>query len=214
MIEAAALPETLFTVWSNLFDSAQVTEGSTVMVHGGTSGIGTMAISLGRLFGLTVIVTCGSDQKCARALNIGAAHAINYRTHDFVEEVKRITNGQGVTVVLDMVAGEYTARNLEVLAEAGRLVIIATQGGANSTINILKIMQKRISLTGSTLRPRPTAFKQEVKKELLRQIWPRLARGELRIVIDKTFGMGEAAAAHQYMESGAHIGKILLTMDD
>ncbi|WP_233837490.1 NAD(P)H-quinone oxidoreductase [Paraburkholderia sp. ZP32-5] len=210
MIEAAALPETLFTVWSNLFDSAHVTEGSVVLVHGGTSGIGTMAISLGRVFGLTVIVTCGSDQKCARALEIGAAHAINYRTHDFVEEVKRITDGRGVNVVLDMVAGSYVSRNLQCLAEGGRHVTIAVQGGMQAEINMASVMTRRLTLTGSTLRARSAAFKAHVADTLLDRVWLHLIEGRLRPIVDTTFPLSEAAKAHVRMDAGKHVGKIVL----
>lgn len=212
LIEAAAIPETLFTVWSNLFERAHVIEGDTVLVHGGTSGIGTMAIALGALFELTTIVTCGSDEKCAKALEIGAAHAVNYRTQDFVEEVKRITGGRGVAAVLDMVGGEYVPRNLACLAEEGRHVSIATQGGPKAEINLLQVMAKRVSLTGSMLRGRSVAFKTLVADELARTVWPHAAEGRLRPVIDRTFPLADAAEAHRRMEAGDHVGKIVLTM--
>ena len=212
MIEAAALPETLFTVWTNLFERAYAVEGDKILVHGGTSGIGTMAISLGRLFGLTVIVTCGSDDKCARARELGAHHAINYKTQDFVTEVQRITDGEGVQAVLDMVAGDYVPRNLACLAEDGRHVTIAVQGGVRAEINMAAIMVRRLTLTGSTLRPRPVSFKTLVADELNRIVWPFVESGQLRPVMDRTFPLAEAAAAHAYMESGDHVGKIVLTV--
>jgi putative PIG3 family NAD(P)H quinone oxidoreductase len=210
MIEAAALPEALFTVWTNLFERAYATEGDTVLVHGGTSGIGTTAILLGRLFGLAVIVTAGSDAKCARALELGAAHAINYRTEDFVARVKEITGGAGLAVVLDMVGGDYVARNLQCLADDGRHVSIAVQGGAMATVPIFEIMRRRLTLTGSTLRPRDVAFKTLVADELHRTVWPHVEAGRLRPVIDQVYPLGEAAAAHARMEAGDHVGKIVL----
>lgn len=212
MIEAAAIPETLFTVWTNLFERAFATEGDSVLVHGGTSGIGTMAIALSNIFGLTIIVTAGSDAKCARALELGANHAINYRTEDFVERVRAITNGGGVTAVIDMVGGDYVPRNLQCLADDGRHVSIAVQGGAQATIPLFEIMRRRLTLTGSTLRPRDTAFKTLVADEIARTVWPHVEAGRLRPVIDQVFQLGEAAAAHARMEQGDHVGKIVLTM--
>jgi putative PIG3 family NAD(P)H quinone oxidoreductase len=213
MIEAAALPETLFTVWTNLFERGYATEGDTVLVHGGTSGIGTMAISLGAIFGLSVIITAGSDDKCASALKLGAAHAINYKTEDFVERVAKITDGQGCAVVLDMVGGDYLPRNLQCLAEDGRHVSIAVQGGATATIPIFDIMRRRLTLTGSTLRPRDSAFKSLVADELHRTVWPHVEAGRLKPILDRSFPLAEAPAAHARMEAGDHIGKIVLTMD-
>ncbi|PXA85901.1 NAD(P)H-quinone oxidoreductase [Nostoc sp. 3335mG] len=212
MIEAAAIPETLFTVWSNLFERAYAIEGDTVLVHGGTSGIGTMAILLGKLFDLTVIVTCGSDDKCARALEIGAAHAINYKTQDFVEEVKRVTGGKGCQAVLDMVGGDYVPRNLKCLSEDGRHVTIAVQGGPKATVSMVDIMLRRLTMTGSTLRARELAFKALVADELKREVWPHMAEGKLRPVIDATFPLAEAAKAHERMDGGDHVGKIVLTV--
>jgi len=209
-IEAAAIPETLFTVWTNLFERAYAVQGDTVLVHGGTSGIGTMAILLGRLFDLTVIVTAGSDEKCARAIDIGAAHAINYRAADFVEEVKRITGGRGVQAVLDMVGGDYVPRNLACLAEEGRHVSIAVQRGAKAEISLWGIMQRRLTLTGSTLRARGVEFKSLVADELAREVWPHVAEGRLKPVIDSVFPLEAAADAHRRMESGDHVGKIVL----
>ncbi|MDB5689601.1 MAG: NAD(P)H-quinone oxidoreductase [Sphingomonas bacterium] len=212
MIEAAALPETLFTVWTNLFERAYAVEGDTVLVHGGTSGIGTMAILLGRIFGLTVIVTAGSDGKCASAVALGAAHAINYRTADFVAEVARITGGKGVQAVLDMVGGDYLPRNLECLAMDGRHVSIAAQRGGRAEIAIADLMLRRLTLTGSTLRGRSVEFKSLVADELSRTVWPHVRAGRLKPVIDRTYPLEEAAAAHARMEAGDHIGKIVLTL--
>ena len=212
MVEAAAMPETLFTVWSNLFERAWATEGDTVLVHGGTSGIGTMAIALGNLFGLTVIVTCGSDDKCDAALKLGAAHAINYRTQDFVARVKDVTEGRGVAAVLDMVGGDYVPRNLQCLADDGRHVSIAVQGGATAMIPLFDVMRRRLTLTGSTLRNRDVAFKSLVADELSATVWPQVQAGLLRPVIDRTFPLAQAAEAHRRMEAGDHIGKIVLTV--
>jgi NADPH:quinone reductase len=213
MTEAAALPETLFTVWVNLFERGFAADGDTVLVHGGTSGIGTMAIKLGGLFGLTVIVTCGSDEKCAAAKALGAAHAINYRTTDFVEEVKTLTEGKGVAVVLDMVGGDYLPRNLAALADDGRHVSIATQRGATAEIAIGDIMRRRLTLTGSTLRPRSVEFKTMVADELAKTVWPYVEGNRLKPAMDQAFPLAEAAAAHARMEAGDHIGKIVLTID-
>ncbi|EZP82036.1 NAD(P)H-quinone oxidoreductase [Novosphingobium resinovorum] len=210
LAEAAALPETLFTVWHNVFERGLAREGEWLLVHGGTSGIGTMAAMLGRHFGLTVIVTCGSPDKCAAALKIGAHHAIDYKATDFVEEVARITGGRGVDVVLDMVAGSYVARNLKCLAPDGRHVTIAVQGGAKAEINMAVVMTRRYTLTGSTLRPRTDAFKEAVAQEILECAWPLVEEGLLRPVMDTRFPLAEAAAAHARMEAGDHVGKIVL----
>ncbi|PNU01696.1 NAD(P)H-quinone oxidoreductase [Novosphingobium guangzhouense] len=208
--EAAALPETVFTVWHNVFERGLAREGEWLLVHGGTSGIGTMAAMLGRHFGLTVIVTCGSPEKCAAALKIGAHHAIDYKASDFVEEVARITGGRGVDVVLDMVAGSYVARNLKCLAPDGRHVTIAVQGGAKAEINMAVVMTRRYVLTGSTLRPRSDDFKAAVAGEILDCVWPLVAEGLLRPVMDTRFALADAAAAHARMEAGDHVGKIVL----
>lgn len=210
MTEAAAMPETLFTVWSNLFERAYAMEGETALVHGGTSGIGTIAIALGALFGLTVYVTCGSDKKCAQALDAGAAAAINYKSQDFVAEVKSLTGGKGVNIVLDMVGGDYLPRNLDCLADDGRHVSIAVQGGVTAEVNIAKIMQRRLMLTGSTLRPRSVAFKSLVADEIARSVWPFVAEGRLKPIVHTTFPLAEAADAHRLMEAGDHVGKIVL----
>ena len=213
MVEAAAMPETLFTVWSNVFERAYATEGEWILVHGGTSGIGTMAIHLANLFGLTIIVTAGSAAKCEAARRIGADHAIDYKAEDFVARVMEITAGRGVDIVLDMVGGDYVPRNLQCLAEEGRHVSIAVQGGMQATIPIFEIMRKRLTLTGSTLRPRPLEFKALLADELHRTVWPFVTEGRLKPVIDKVFPLSEAPAAHARMESGEHVGKIVLTID-
>ena len=210
MDQAAALPETLFTVWHNVFERGWAMEGETILVHGGTSGIGSMAAMLGRLYGITVIVTCGGAEKCAAALRIGAAHAIDYKAQDFVAEVARITDGRGVDLVLDMVAGDYVPRNLKCLADDGRHVTIAVQGGAQATINMAQVMVRRLTLTGSTLRPRSSAFKALLADEIAREVWPMVAEGKLRPVMDRAFPLAEAAAAHARMEAGDHVGKIVL----
>ena len=209
-VEAAAMPETLFTVWVNLFERGFAADGDWVLVHGGTSGIGTMAIALGSLFGLKVIVTCGSDEKCVRARELGAHEAINYTTQDFVEEVHRVTDRAGVNVIIDMVGGDYVPRNLACLAEEGRHVSIAVQRGASAEVQIFDVMRRRLTLTGSTLRPRSVEFKTMVADELARTVWPYVEGGRLRPVIDSIFPMEEAAAAHARMELGTHIGKIVL----
>jgi NADPH:quinone reductase len=212
MEEAAAIPETLFTVWTNLFERAYASEGDTVLVHGGTSGIGTMAIALGKLFGLTMIVTCGSEDKCARALELGADHAINYADKDFVAEVAAITERKGVNVVLDMVGGDYVPRNLACLSVDGRHVTIAVQRGATAEVNVAIMMVKRLTMTGSTLRPRTLEFKTLVAEELKRIVWPLVEEGRLKPVMDSSYPLTDAAAAHARMDAGAHVGKIVLTV--
>ena len=212
MTEAAAMPETLFTVWINLFERGFAADGDTVLVHGGTSGIGTMAIRLGALFGLEVMVTCGSDEKCAAAIEIGAAHAINYRSANFVEAVQRLTEGRGVAAVLDMVGGDYVPRNLACLADDGRHVSIAFQRGASAEVSIVDIMRRRLTLTGSTLRARDLAFKTMVADELARTVWPYVEGNRLKPVMDQVFPLADAAAAHARMEAGEHVGKIVLEM--
>jgi putative PIG3 family NAD(P)H quinone oxidoreductase len=212
MAEAAAMPETLFTVWHNVFERGFAREGETLLVHGGTSGIGTMAIKLAKLFGLTVIVTCGSDAKCAAARELGADHAINYRTRDFAAEVTALTGGKGAELALDMVAGDYTQRNLDCLGVNGRLVTIAVLGGAQATIDMARLMAKRQTITGSTLRARSDAFKAALTEEIERTVWPFVAEGALRPAMDRTFPLREAAAAHTRMEAGDHVGKIVLAV--
>ncbi|CAN7492553.1 NAD(P)H-quinone oxidoreductase [Acidovorax sp. LjRoot129] len=210
-VEAASLPETFFTVWSNVFDRGRLQAGESLLVQGGTSGIGVTAVQLGRAFGATVIATAGSDEKCAASLELGAQHAINYKSQDFVAEVKRITDGKGVDVVLDMVAGDYVAREVECLAEDGRIVIIAVQGGVKSDFNAGLVLRRRLTITGSTLRPRSVAFKGAIARALREQVWPQLAEGKVRPVIHSTFEAARAADAHALMESNQHIGKIVLT---
>lgn len=210
MDQAAALPETLMTVWHNVFERGWAREGESMLVHGGTSGIGTMAIMLGKLFGLTVIVTCGDGEKCAAALEIGADHAIDYKNADFVAEVSRITGGSGVDLVLDMVAGSYVPRNLACLAEDGRHVTIAVQGGVMAEVNMAQVMVRRLTMTGSTLRPRSRTFKALLVQEIVRNAWPLVEEGRLRPVMDKCFPLADAAQAHARMEAGSHVGKIVL----
>ncbi|MEA3004351.1 MAG: NADPH:quinone reductase [Sphingomonadales bacterium] len=212
MVEAAALPETFFTVWTNLFQRGGARAGDAVLVHGGTSGIGTTAILLGGVFGLTIIVTAGSAEKCARALDIGAAHAIDYRHEDFEARVKEISGGRGVDIVLDMIGGDYLPRNLACLAEEGRHVSIATQRGPKAEVSLWEVMRRRLTLTGSTLRARPAAFKAALAAELRREVWPHLEAGAIRPVICTTFPLAQAAEAHKLMESGEHVGKIVLTV--
>ncbi|QIL73398.1 NAD(P)H-quinone oxidoreductase [Diaphorobacter sp. HDW4B] len=210
-IEAASLPETFFTVWSNVFDRGHLQAGETLLIQGGSSGIGVTAIQLGKAFGATVIVTAGSDEKYQNCLELGADHAINYKTQDFVAEARRITGDKGVDVVLDMVAGSYVAREVECLAEDGRIVIIAVQGGVKAEVNAGLVLRKRLTITGSTLRPRSEAFKGAIAKALREKVWPLLASGKVRPVIHSTFAAEEAAKAHELMESNQHTGKIVLT---
>jgi putative PIG3 family NAD(P)H quinone oxidoreductase len=210
-IEAASLPETFFTVWSNVFDRGRLQPGETLLVQGGGSGIGVTAIQLARAFGAMVIVTAGSDEKCAACLALGAHYAINYNTQDFVAEVQRITAGKGADVVLDMVAGSYVAREVECLAEDGRLVIIAVQGGLKSEFNAGLVLRRRLTITGSTLRPRSVEFKASIARALREHVWPLLASGAVRPVIHSTFAAADAAQAHALMESNQHTGKIVLT---
>lgn len=214
MAEAAAMPETLFTVWHNVFQRGYARDGETILVHGGTSGIGTMATMLAKGFGLQVITTCGTDEKCAASLKIGADLSINYKTHDFVEEVKKFTQGKGVHLVLDMVAGSYTQRNLDALEEDGRLVVIAVLGGPVSQINMARMMVRRQTITGSTLRARSNAFKALLADEVFREVWPLVESGKLRPVIDRVFPLADAARAHARMEAGEHIGKIVLAVGE
>lgn len=210
LITAAALPETLFTVWHNVFERGYARDGERLLVHGGTSGIGTMAIMLAKAFGLEVIVTCGDEEKCAAARSIGADLAINYREADFVEAVKAHTGGAGVNIVLDMVSGDYVPRNLQCLAEDGRHVTIAVLGGAKAELFMPMVMMRRLTLTGSTLRPRSDAFKAALADEIAINAWPLFTNGELAPVMDQTFALADAAAAHARMEAGEHIGKIML----
>lgn len=210
-LEAASLPETFFTVWSNVFDRGRLQAGETLLIQGGTSGIGVTAIQLAKARGAKVIVTAGSDEKCAACLKLGADHAINYKTQDFVQVCKELTGNRGVDVVLDMVAGAYVAREVECLAEDGRIVIIAVQGGVKAEFNAGMVLRKRLTITGSTLRPRPVAFKAAIARSLREQVWPVLVRREITPIIFATFPAEQAAQAHALMESGQHVGKIVLT---
>ena len=212
-IEAATLPETFFTVWSNVFDRARLLAGETFMVQGGTSGIGVTAIQMAKAMGATVIATAGSDEKCAACIKLGADHAINYKTHDFAAELKTITNGKGVDVILDMVAGSYIAKEVECMAEDGRLVIIAVQGGIKGEFNAGVVLRKRLTITGSTLRPRPVAFKAAIAQSLFKTVWPLLENGAIKPVIHTVFSASLANAAeqaHTLMESNQHVGKLVL----
>ena len=211
MVEAAALPETFFTVWSNVFDRAGLLAGETVLIQGGSSGIGVTAIQLAKAMGAHVLVTAGSDEKCQACLDLGADHAINYKKSDFAERVLALTQGRGVDVILDMVAGSYVAREVGCLAEDGRLVIIAVQGGIDASFDASLVLRKRLKITGSTLRPRPVAFKAAIAAQLKATVWPLLEAGSVRVQIFKTFAAADAAQAHALMESNAHIGKIMLT---
>ncbi len=210
-IEAAGLPETFFTVWHNVFERAALRTGETLLVHGGTSGIGVTAIQLAKALGSPVIVTVGSDAKAEACLKLGADHAINYQQHDFVAEVMRLTGGRGVDVVLDMVAGPYVARELNCLAEDGRVVIIAVQGGVKAEFNAAQVLVRRLSISGSTLRARSVEFKSGVAQALRRHVWPVIENGRIRPIVDRVFAASDAAAAHAYMESGQHVGKIVLS---
>ncbi|MEN6496577.1 MAG: NAD(P)H-quinone oxidoreductase [Thermoguttaceae bacterium] len=210
MVEAASLPETFFTVWLNVFNLAGLKSGETLLVHGGASGIGVTAIQLGKAFGATVLVTAGSDDKCAACRALGADHAINYRTHDFVAEVKRFTEGRGANVILDMVAGDYIAREIGCLATDGRIAVIAVMGGVKAEFNAGELLFRRLTITGSTLRPRPVAFKAAIAGELRERVWPLIASGRIRPVIAQVFPASQAAEAHALMESNRHIGKIVL----
>lgn len=208
---AASLPETFFTVWSNVFDRARLQAGETLLIQGGTSGIGVTAIQMAKALGARVIATAGSDEKCSACLALGADHAINYKTQDFVRAVADLTDGQGVNVVLDMVAGAYVARELDCLAEDGRLVIIAVQGGVKAEINAGMVLRRRLTITGSTLRPRPLAFKAAIARSLRERVWPLLSNGTIKPVIHQVFPAEQAAAAHELMESNRHIGKLVLS---
>ena len=209
-VEAAGLPETYFTVWTNVFERGRLSSGETLLVHGGSSGIGTTAIQLARALGATVYATAGSDEKCRACEGLGAAECIDYREEDFVARIEAATDGRGVDVVLDMVGGDYFPRCLDCLAVEGRLVQIATQRGIKSEINLLKVMVKRLTVTGSTLRPRSVAEKTPIANALRERIWPLLEAGKARPIVHATFPLREAAAAHALMDSGAHIGKIVL----
>jgi NADPH2:quinone reductase len=210
-VEAASLPETFFTVWSNVFDRARLQPGETLVVHGGSSGIGVTAIQLAKAWGARVIVTVGSAEKAAACRALGADHAIDYKNEDFVAEVLRLTDGNGANVVLDMVAGDYVGRDVKCLAEDGRIVIIAVQGGTQATVDAGLVLRKRLVITGSTLRPRPVAFKAAIAASLKKTVWPWLESGAVKPVIHEVFPAADAARAHALMESNRHIGKLVLT---
>ncbi|MFA5597572.1 MAG: NAD(P)H-quinone oxidoreductase [Pusillimonas sp.] len=211
-IEAAGLPETFFTVWSNVFDRGQLKSGEALLVHGGASGIGTTAIQLAVALGHTVYATAGSDARVKAVEALGAAKGINYRTQDFVEEIRIFTEGKGVDVILDMVAGDYIERDLKCLADDGRVVIIALLGGPKGTVDFNQVLRRRLTITGSTLRPRPVAFKAAIASALREKVWPLLESGALRPVVHATFPLEQAAEAHAMMEAGDNIGKIILTV--
>jgi putative PIG3 family NAD(P)H quinone oxidoreductase len=210
LVEAASLPEAFFTVWSNVFERAALHTGETLLVQGGTSGIGVTAIQMARAFGHRVFATAGSAEKCAACVALGAERAINYKIEDFVEAVKNSTDGKGVNVILDMVGGDYVARELKALADDGRIVFIAYLGGSKATVDLGEILRRRLTLTGSALRARPVGFKAQIANSLRAKVWPLIESGKIKPVIYATFKLSEAAKAHLLMESGAHIGKIVL----
>ena len=209
-VEAASLPETFFTVWSNVFDRGKLQHSETLLVHGGSSGIGVAAIQMAKALGATVYVTAGTDEKCKFCEDLGAAKAINYKTEDFAEVIKQITNGKGVDVILDMIGGDYTAPNIRSLANDGRLVLINMMMGKDVQVDLSQVMTKRLTITGSTLRARDPAFKAAIAQNLEKTIWPLLASGKIKPVINKVFPAEKAADAHRLMESSEHIGKIVL----
>lgn len=211
-IEAAGLPETFFTVWSNVFDRGRLSEGETLLVHGGASGIGTTAVQLASAMGHVVYATAGSDARARAVEALGAARAINYREQDFVAEIRKLTDGRGVNVILDMVAGDYVNRNIRCLADDGRTVIIALLGGTTAQVDCDQVLRRRLTVTGSTLRPRPVAFKAAIAQSLRTHVWPLLASGRIRPIVHATFALDQAAAAHAMMDAGEQIGKIILTV--
>jgi NADPH2:quinone reductase len=212
LIRAAAIPETFFTVWANVFERGRLAAGEWILVHGGSSGIGTTAIQLAKAFGAKVITTAGSADKCRACRDLGADRAVNYRSEDFVKACQEVTGGRGVDLILDMVAGPYTERNILAAAEDGRIVQIAVLGGADVSLNIARLMMKRLTLTGSTLRPRSRAFKGQLATALEAKVWPLLAAGTVGVVLDSTFPLAKAADAHRHLEAGQHIGKVVLTV--
>ncbi len=212
-VEAAGIPEAFFTVWSNVFDRGQLKKGEAILVHGGSSGIGTTAIQLAKAFDAKIIVTAGSSNKCQFCLELGADAAINYHEQDFVSEINRITNSVGVNVILDMIGGDYFPRNLQCLAVEGGLVQIAVQQSPKSDINLWTMMSKRLTVTGSTLRARDDSFKANIASNLMKHVWPLFASGQIKPIIHSTFALSDAAKAHELMESSLHIGKIILTVD-
>ena len=209
-LEAATLPETYFTVWSNVFQRARLSDGESLLVQGGSSGIGVTAIQLARALGHRVFATAGTDDKCRAVEKLGAERGINYRDEDFVAVIKELTNGKGVDVVLDMVAGDYVAREVDCLADDGRIVVIALLGGARADVDLGQVLRRRLTITGSTLRPRPVAFKAAITRELREQAWPLFAQGKIKPVVHAVFPLAQAAEAHALMESSTHVGKIVL----
>jgi putative PIG3 family NAD(P)H quinone oxidoreductase len=212
LVAAAAIPETFFTVWTNVFDRGRLQAGETALFHGGTSGIGTTAIQLAAARGATVFATAGSDEKVRACEGLGARHAINYRTQDFVDVVRKVTGGTGVDLILDIMGGSYLNRNLAALAVEGRLVQIGLMGGESASIDLRRILGRRLTITGSTLRPRSVEEKGEIAAALAREVWPLLESGRVKPIVYKTFPLAEAAAAHHLMESSEHVGKIVLTV--
>jgi NADPH:quinone reductase len=212
LTHAAGIPETFFTVWTNVFERGRLVRGESILIHGGSSGIGTTAIQLARAFGARVFATAGSDEKCAACESLGAERAFNYRAVDFVAAVRDATGGAGVDVVLDMVGGEYLQRNIDVLALEGRLLLIGQLGGAKSQINTVPVLQRRLTVTGSTLRARTVSEKGRIARAVHEQIWPLLESGEVRVLVHATFPLRDAAGAHRMMEASTHIGKLLLTV--
>jgi NADPH:quinone reductase len=212
LIQAAGLPETYFTVWSNVFDRGALSGEETLLVHGGASGIGTTAIQLATALGHRVFATVGSDERVKAVEALGAVKGINYKTQDFVEEIKALTDNRGVDVILDMVAGDYIGRDIKCLADDGRVVIIATLGGTKSSINASELMRRRLTVTGSTLRPRPVAFKGDIAQKLQSKVWPLLSSGKIKPIIYATMPLEEAAKGHAMMEAGEQIGKIIMTV--
>ena len=210
-IEAASLPETFFTVWSNVFDRGQLKNNETLLVHGGSSGIGVAAIQMATALGHAVYVTAGSDEKCRACEAFGAAKAINYKTENFADAIKQLTNGKGVDVILDMIGGDYTAGNLSALAEEGRLVLINVMNGKDAQVDLSVVMRKRLTITGSMLRSREISFKAAIAQNLEKNIWPLLASGKIKPVINKVFPAEQAADAHRLMESSEHVGKIVIS---
>jgi NADPH:quinone reductase len=210
-VEAASLPETFFTVWSNVFDRGKLLPAETLLIHGGSSGIGVAAIQMAKAWGATVYVTAGSDEKCVFCEELGAEKAVNYKTQNFREEIRKLTSNKGINVILDMVGGDYTAANLEILAEEGRLVLINSMKGDETTVKLSQIMRKRLTITGSTLRPRDSEFKTAIAAKLKEFVWPWLESGKVKAIVFKIFPLAEAADAHRLMESSRHIGKIVLT---
>ena len=213
MVEGAGIPETFFTVWTNVFERGKLQPGETILIHGGSSGIGTTAIQLAKAFGAKVFITAGSEEKCAFCRKLGADAAINYRGSDFVEEVKKLTNGNGADLILDMVGGPYIEQNIKALNFEGRLVQIAFLQASRVTVNFMPLMIRRLTITGSTLRPRTVEQKSQIAQALKREVWPLLEAGKIKPVIHSTFPLTEAAAAHRLMESSQHLGKIILTVE-